>query len=294
MLTIPSPPKSGTCALGAEAMISMSTTFTASSTHGGVPTDAVIASTDNIYFYVNTALLAGLSTNGFDGLLPPRDRSLDGLPLSRAKDASDVLNIVLHAVHNMSPAAYAPTLATLVAALERIPVYGLSPARLAGPSSALYAALLSQAPLAPLTVYAAAARCGLNDLATVVSPYLLPLQLSSLTDGQAEAMGAIYLKWLFLLHKQRVDAMKGILAQAPYPHVETDACTFADQKKVARAWQLAAAYLVSEARPDLPPSTIESTVNSLMTSVTCEGCKDALRKRMQKAVVEWTMVPRTI
>ncbi|KAL1680241.1 hypothetical protein EV122DRAFT_183075, partial [Schizophyllum commune] len=275
----------------ASAMISMSTTFTSGALHGGVPPDVVLVSTDGVYFYVNRALLATASANYFAALLPPAGRSPDGFPLARSQDASDVLNIVLHAVYDMSPARYAPPVTTLLAALDRLPAYGMLPAQHVVPPRALYAVLLAQAPLAPLAVYTAAARYGLNDLAVAVSSHLLSFPLPALTDAQAEAMGAIYLKRLFMLHKQRVDALKGVLAQAPYPHPETEICTFADQKKIARAWQLAATYLVAEAQPDLPPSRMEATVNSLMVGMACEDCKEALRKRLQKAVVEWTMLP---
>ncbi|KAL1746954.1 hypothetical protein HDZ31DRAFT_33103, partial [Schizophyllum fasciatum] len=275
----------------ASALISMSTTFTASAKLGGAAPDIALVSTDGVYFYVNCALLAGVSANGFDGLLPPKDRSPDGYPLGRARDAADVLNVVLHAIYDMSPARYAPSVTTLLSALGRLPAYGLAPAQYAAPPRVLYLILLAQAPLAPLAVYTAAARCGLHDLAVAVSPHLLSFPLPALTDAQAEAMGAVYLKRLFMLHKQRVEALKGVLAQAPYPHPETETCNFADQKKVARAWQLAATYLVAEAQPDLPPSRMEATVNSLMVGMTCESCKEALRTRLQKAVVEWTMLP---
>ncbi|KAI5892601.1 uncharacterized protein SCHCODRAFT_01181002, partial [Schizophyllum commune H4-8] len=275
----------------ASTMISMSTTFTSVATHGGVPPDVVLVSTDGVYFYVNRALLASASANYFAALLPPSVRSPDGFPLAHTQDASDVLNIILHAVYDMSPARYAPPVTTLLAALDRLPAYGMLPAQHVVPPRALYAVLLAQAPLAPLAVYTAAAHYGLNDLAVAVSSHLLSFPLPALTDAQAEAMGAIYLKRLFMLHKQRVDALKGVLAQAPYPHPETEICTFADQKKIARAWQLAATYLVAEAQPDLPPSRMEATVNSLMVGMACEDCKEALRKRLQKAVVEWTMLP---
>ncbi|KAI4525473.1 hypothetical protein K525DRAFT_365251 [Schizophyllum commune Loenen D] len=275
----------------ASAMISMSTTFTSGAMHGGVPPDVVLVSTDDVYFYVNRALLATASANYFAALLPPAGRSPDGFPLAQTQDTSDVLNIVLHAVYDISPARYAPPVTTLLAALDRLPEYGMLPAQHVVRPRALYAVLLAQAPLAPLAVYTAAARYGLNDLAVAVSSHLLSFPLPALTDAQAEAMGAVYLKRLFMLHKQRVDALKGVLAQAPYPHPETEICTFADQKKIARAWQLAATYLVAEAQPDLPPSRMEATVNSLMVGMACEDCKEALRKRLQKAVVEWTMLP---
>ena len=229
--------------------ISMSTAFSSEACHGGLPPDTVLSTTDDIYFYVSRSTLMHASANNFGGLLPARGISPDGLPLAQTPESSDVLNVILHAVHDMSPARYTPTLATLVTALERLPAYGLSPAQHAAPPRALYDALLAQAPLAPLAVYIAAACSNLSDLAVAVSPHLLSFPLHRITDEQAMAMGPVYLRKLFMLHKNRVEALKEILAPAPYPHPETPECSFADQKKVSRSWQLASAYLVTEGRP---------------------------------------------
>ncbi|KAL1714215.1 hypothetical protein EV715DRAFT_276728 [Schizophyllum commune] len=271
--------------------ISMSTAFTSDACHGGVPPDTILSSADNIYFYVSRSILTHASSNNFGGLLPATGVSPNGLPLAQTLDPSDVLNVILHAVHDMPPARYTPTLSTLVAALERLPAYGLSPSRYATPPRALYNALLGQAPLAPLAVYTAAARSELHDLAVAVSPHLLSLPLHRVTDEQAIAMGPVYLRRLFMLHKNRIEALKEILAPAPYPHPETPSCSFADQRKVARSWQLAAAYLVTEGHPDMYPSMMESTVNSLLAEIACDDCKQTLKKRLQKAVVDWTLTP---
>ncbi|KAI4294536.1 hypothetical protein K525DRAFT_274242 [Schizophyllum commune Loenen D] len=275
-------------------LISMSTAFTSNACHGGVPPDTVLASTDGIYFYVSQSILTHASANNFGGLFPAKGVSPDGLLFAQTLDPADVLNVILHTVHDMPPARYTPTLSTLVAALERLPAYGLSPARYATPPRPLYSALLAQAPLAPLAVYTAAARSELHDLAVAVSPHLLSLPLHRVTDEQAIAMGPVYLRRLFMLHKNRIDALKEILAPAPYPHPETPSCSFADQRKVARSWQLAAAYFVTEGRPDMYPSMMESTVNSLLTEIACDDCKQTLKRRVQKAVVDWTMTPRSI
>ncbi|KAI5890649.1 uncharacterized protein SCHCODRAFT_02508352 [Schizophyllum commune H4-8] len=266
-------------------VISMSTAFTSSACHGGVPPDTVLSSTDGIYFYVSRSILTHASSNNFGGLLPAKGVSPDGLPFAQTPDPADVLNVILHAVHDMPPARYTPTLATLVAALERLPAYGLSPARYATPPRALYSALLAQAPLAPLAVYTAAARSELHDLAVAVSPHLLSLPLHRVTDEQAIAMGPVYLRRLFMLHRNRIEALKEILAPAPYPHPETPSCSFADQRKVARACRGVFCYR-------RPSSMMESTVNSLLTEIACEDCKQMLERRLQKAVVDWTMTPR--
>ncbi|KAL1695427.1 hypothetical protein GGG16DRAFT_45381 [Schizophyllum commune] len=268
--------------------ISMSTAFTSDANHGGVPPDTILSSTDNIYFYVSRSIIARASANNFGGHLPAKGVSPDGLPLAQTSESSDVLNVILHAVHDISPSRYTPTLPTLVAALERLPVYGLSPMRYVTPPRVLFNALLAQAPLAPLAVYIAAARSSLDALAVAVSPHLLSLPLHRITDEQAIAMGPVYLRRLFMLHRNRIEALKEILAPAPYPHPETPHCSFADQRRVARSWQLAAAYLVTEARPG---TTMESTVNSLLDNIVCDACKQTLKERLQKAIVDWTMAP---
>ncbi|KAL1706790.1 hypothetical protein EV121DRAFT_278546 [Schizophyllum commune] len=278
------------CNLTPSPPITMSAAFSADARHGGAFPDAILASSDNVYFYVVQAVLTRASVNGFGGLLPIRPVSSLVLPLVRVSDAADVLNIILHAGYDMSLARFGPSSSTLVAALDRLLPYGLAVDQYTAPSCPLYQALLAQASLAPLEVYTAAARHGLDDLAVAMSRHLLSLSLSSVTDEQAKAMGAVYLSRLFRLHKRRMDALRDVLAAEPSLHPETQLCGFADQKRVARAWQLASAYLVSKGRPDLHPLVIEATMHSLAAKIACELCKEALRRRLQKAVMDWMII----
>ncbi|KAL1691135.1 hypothetical protein GGG16DRAFT_125211 [Schizophyllum commune] len=267
----------------------MSAAFTADAYHGGAFPDAILSSSDNVYFYVVHAVLARASTNGFGGLLPIKPVSPFVLPLARVYDHADVFNIILHVVYDMSPARFTPSPSILIATLDRLSAYGLAVALYAAPTCPLYQALLAQAHLAPLEVYTAAARNGLDDLAVAMSPHLLSLSLSSVTDEQAEAIGAVYLSRLFVLHKRRMDALRDVLATEPNPHPETQACSFIDQKKLARAWHLASAYLVSKGRPDLHPLVIQTTMHSLAVKIACGSCHEALRRRLQKALMDWTI-----
>ncbi|KAL1750902.1 hypothetical protein FB107DRAFT_294273 [Schizophyllum commune] len=268
----------------------MSAAFTADAHHGGAFPDAILSSSDNVYFYVVQAVLTRASVNGFNGLLPVRPASTLILPLARVADPADVLNIILHAVYDMSLVRFTPSPATLIAALDRLLIYGLAVALYATPPRPLYLALLAQAPLAPLAVYTAAARNGLDTLGMAVSPHLLSISLSSVTEEQAQAMGAVYLGRLFLLHKTRMDALRDVLASEPFPHPETPHCTFANQKRVARAWQLTSAYLITKGRPDLHPLAIQSAADSLAEKIRCQHCKEALNMRLHKAVTDWTAI----
>ena len=112
----------------------------------------------------------------------------------------------------------------------------------------LYMLLLSSAPLYPIEIYCLAAKFNLEKLAVNSSSHLLSFPLSSITDEMALRMGAVYLKRLMCLHHGRNGALRDILLVPPLPHPQTKECSFADQKRLTRAWALVSAYLAWEAR----------------------------------------------
>jgi len=77
-------------------------------------------------------------------------------------------------------------------------------------------------------------------------------------------------------------------------HGPTPLCDFTEQKRLTRAWALAAAYLAWDARPDLSTSTINSTLGSLQEHLSCQLCGDHLRQRVKQIIVEWSDVKKTI
>ena len=164
---------------------------------------------------------------------------------------STELNVILHALYGTSPAVHSPDIDTLVKAVDRMPVYAISPETLIPTSSPMYDLLLSHAPIRPLDVYALAAHHGLTSLAVSASSHLLSYDLSSITDAMAERIGAVYLKKLLLLHVGRFSSLKTILLHPPLPHPPTRQCAFEDQKKLTRAWALVSAYLAWDARPGM-------------------------------------------
>ncbi|KAJ3506043.1 hypothetical protein NLJ89_g7096 [Agrocybe chaxingu] len=205
------------------------------------------------FFYVHSHVLLAASENGFRGLLPAPPPSSEGQdPILNVPDNSTVLNVVLHTVYDMSCAHYSPSFATLVTAVNRLPVYGVSPRPHIAPTTPLFSLLLSHAPLHPLELYALAASYDLYDLAVSTSSHLLSFPLASLTDEMAEHIGPVYLKRLFFLHFGRSDALKRVLLPPPRPHAPTPFCDFTEQKKLTRAWALASAYLAWDARPGKP------------------------------------------
>ena len=90
---------------------------------------------------------------------------------------------------------------------------------------------------------------GCHVVAEKGSPHLLAFSLATITDKQAERIGAIYLKKLLLLHLERGVALKKILLVPPHPHSPSKECGFDEQKKLTRAWAFASAYLVWYATP---------------------------------------------
>ncbi|KAJ7591132.1 hypothetical protein C8J56DRAFT_553646 [Mycena floridula] len=277
-------------------LVSVSTTFhpTAQLTQPGSqqspPPDLALLSNDSVFFYVHSSRLLAASDNQFRSLLSNVGNSF----VVSVPESSQVLNIILHAIYDLSCASYSPSFETLVAAVNRLPIYGVRPIDRILPKSGLYSSLLSHAPLFPLDVYALASCFDLYDLAVSTSPHLLSYQLSSLTDDQAQRIGPIYLKRLFFLHMGRSDALKRALLVPPHPHPPTSDCDFTEQRKVNRAWTMAAAYLAWEARPDLSTSMLDSTLIPLAEHIDCELCKKALRARIHDLSVQWSLVKRTI
>ena len=230
----------------ANTLVSISTTFFPGSQHLTTQPDTILLTTDNVFFYVDSNLLLATSENSFRGLLPASRQSSNIISLP---EHSTVLNIVLHSIYDMSCVHYSPSFAILITAVNRLPVYGISPKKHIAPSTHLFSLLLSHAPSYPLELYALSASHDLHDLAVSTSSHLLSFPLASLTDEMAQHIGPIYLKRLFFLHFGRSDALKRVLLPPPHPHSPTPFCDIAEQKKLTRAWALASAYLAWDAKP---------------------------------------------
>jgi len=279
-----------------QTMISVSTTFYPGAELDVLSTDLIILSTDSVFFYVHTHKLIAASANGFDSLLPlkahghPEDAG-SFLPLPHD---SVVLNVLLHAIYNMSAAHYAPSAGAVITAVESFERYGLSVETYLAPASPFYTLFLGTAPQAPIEFYAIAGAYNLPHLAIPISSFLLSYSLASLTDELAVKMGPLYLKRLFFLHLGRVEALKRLLLPPPQPHLPTANCDFTEQKKLTRAWALASAYLAWDVRPDLSTHAIEAALRPLSDYLLCDQCNQLLRERINHLVAQWSIVKRTV
>ncbi|KAF8138543.1 hypothetical protein EV363DRAFT_1393988 [Boletus edulis] len=285
---VPTPPGSFT----ASPLVSVSTTFFPGAQNHALPPDLVLLSSDSVFFYVHNHVLLAASENNFNSLLPPPAKAKSG-PMGHVvlvSESSTVLNVVLHAVYDMSCSHYSPSFETIAAALKAMTTYGISLRTRVAPTTPLHTLLLSLAPIYPLELYALAASYDLYDIAIPTSAYLLSFSLASLTDEMAERIGPKYLKRLFFLHFGRADALKRLLLPPPHPHPPTPTCDYAEQKKLTRAWALASAYLAWDARPDLSTGIMESALAPLGEQLSCESCRRTLHERLKTLIVQWSAV----
>lgn len=224
-------------------------------------------------------------------------------------ESSEILNVIFHTLYGTSCAQNSPSLDDLVQAVDCMPTYEVIPQTLIVPQTPLYILLLSYAPLQPMTVYSLAGHHGLAALAEQTSSHLLSYPLSTVDDTLAIRMGPVYLRRLFMLHWKRLGCLKEFLVQPPPRHLPTKDCSTHDQTKLTRAWSLAAASLVWDARPgtcinhhepckefdtesvlDLSTHLISGAFESLIQNVSCHDCRDASKARIRQVVTQWATV----
>ena len=212
--------------------------------------DTILASSDRVLFYVHSNTILATCELAFREYLGgsldnPNFRDI----LIPIPSTSAELNVILHMFYGLSSAPYSPTFEILSNAVDSMPTYSITPRKHIHPETPLYTLLLSYAPLCPVDVYALAAHHKIHSLAVMTSSHLLSYPLHTITDSQADRMGALYLKKLMALHIDRLNALKDVLLKPPYPHPPTRVCDFSSQRKLIRAWSLVSANLAWDARP---------------------------------------------
>jgi len=221
---------------GDQDNVSVSTTFFPGAHVFGSASDLILVPSDSVYFYVHSHVLLSASGNGFNSMLPilaPENRDYFGPgAILAVPEGSHVLNIVLHAIYDLSCTQYSPSFDTLVEAVSTLTTYGIAPKNVITPSTPLYDILLTHATIRPLDLYALASQNDLYDLAVATSSYLLSFSLSAISDEIAERIGPLYLKRLFFLHLGRAEVLRNILLPPPYPHPPTSVCGYSQQKKI--------------------------------------------------------------
>ncbi|KAG5641945.1 hypothetical protein DXG03_003934 [Asterophora parasitica] len=202
-----------------------------------------------------------------------------------------VVDAILHIVYAKPCHAGTYTFPEFVSAIDQMHLYEISPKDHLIPPNPSFSYILSFAPLFPLDLYALAASHDLFELAIATLPHLLSFPLAMIDDITAMRIGGVYLKRLMSLHLSRHTSLKEILFPAPHPHAPTRKCSFDNQKRLQRAWTLAAAYLSWNMQPDLSITSIQTTLSSLEEQVDCEECREELKTRIKDVIERWASVP---
>ncbi|KDQ56994.1 hypothetical protein JAAARDRAFT_58476 [Jaapia argillacea MUCL 33604] len=110
-----------------ESTVTVSTAFYPGSEVDPHPTDLILGSLDGVFFYVHHHRLLRASANQFNSLLSLSysSRSGEDCPVVALPDHSSVLNIVLHAIYEMSVSQFSPSTADLSSGIAALRIYGL-------------------------------------------------------------------------------------------------------------------------------------------------------------------------
>ncbi|KAG8930676.1 hypothetical protein FRC01_002417 [Tulasnella sp. 417] len=299
---------------------------------GGGRSDLIIHTSDTVFFYVHQSVLQARSSNNFGMLLstsyytsnttsperrnihnqipgtgdflgggPPQNMAFiessppdqaNVIPAIFVSEESVVFNTILHLVYDMPCGRYGPSIEVISNALEALPRYGLSTP---GPTNEIWTVLLKQTEMDPLRVYSLGAAHAVDLVCMQSSEHTLNTSLSRLSEADAMAMGAIYLRRLFFLHFGRVEALKRILGPPPDTHANTAACSEATQNAVKKAWKAALAELLLAETPQATPvAAIVSAFGPIANSTQCLTCKERIQERIASVVLAWGNVKRVI
>lgn len=227
-----------------------------------------------------------------DNVPPPPPGQPKSIPTISVIEDSEVFNIILHLVYDMPCGRYGPTIEVISSTLDALPKYGLP---IPDPSNEIWTVLLRQVEVDPLRVYSVGAAHAIDTVCTQSSEHTLSTHLSNVTEANAMAMGAIYLRRLFFLHLGRMEALKRIAGSPPEIHPPTPACSEATQRAIQKAWKAALADLLLVEMPQaIPVSSIISAFGPVANSTQCLACKEKVQDRIASVVEEWGNVKRII
>jgi len=277
------------------AAIWVSTVFSPHASFDPSDPDIIFLSADVAMFYVHRDRIASSSPRWASMVPTTCERASAGsLPMVTLPENSVVLDVMLRAIYQLSDPQHNPAIETIVSAVDALEKYGVRIKTLFEPTSQLFKLVLRHAPLRPLETYAFAAQHGLEALAVLVSPYLLSVDISSISDDTAIQIGPIYFKRLIVLQHSRLTSLRGIIYSPPYPHPPMAKCDLFSRTAVSRAWNLASAQLLIMGKADLSTSDIQAILGSLANSIQCPMCAEGLNNRVREVTSQWLLLDRTI
>ncbi|KAH9917930.1 uncharacterized protein BXZ73DRAFT_53189 [Epithele typhae] len=274
---------------------SLSQVFGPTFEFAGLLPDAVLVVEDQASFYVHSDRLSQVSLNAFGGLLDGTT-GIAG-PTFVVPESPDTLNITLRVVYELSCAHLSPSLDDIESVVNALIKYGIPLDSVTGsPDLPLHALILRHAPERPIEAYALAGHHGLESVAVAVSAHLLAYDTAALTNELALKMGAVYCRRLFMLHQDRLLALRRIVLRPPGTHRPTLVCgTGADgMGRLMRAWALVAAEVVWVASPGMSAQSLQTAFARPGRDIECIECLAMLRAHVQEVAREWSAVKVSI
>ncbi|KAI0758436.1 hypothetical protein BC629DRAFT_1117136 [Irpex lacteus] len=275
--------------------IQVSNTFNLHANLDILPPNVILVSLDKIFFTVHYHRLLALSLNDFGGLLQTKTEPTKDDPLTlMLPEVSDILNILLHCIYDISCDTYHPTFECLAASLPILTKYGLLLQHHVARGKPLFNTLLNHGPIRPLETYTLAASHALEDLAVAASSYTLHIKVYNLAQPIADTIGTVYLQRLHHLHNTRMDGLRALLNEKIFPHVAKPYCSVEQRQVVSRAYHLAGAQVFYDATPAISRPGIEIIMSDLIAAVTCPDCKESLVAHVENLIAKWMLFKRTI
>ncbi|KAG8814321.1 hypothetical protein FRC17_001202 [Serendipita sp. 399] len=254
------------------------------------PGDLFIITADNVYFVVHKRILFEQSNNNFRGyLIDPNTQSLS------VPESSTLFNLILHVIYDFDPTIYKPNLSLISELLDALPLYGVDVIRPFSEGKYFFKITLDHAPAAALETYTLVCRHRLEALAVKCSQYLVSVPLHHLTDQNCISMGPVYLRRLVFLHLGRIERLKILLKPPPASHPPSLLCDALDQRsRLEKPWREAINELCWDITADTPLSRLQSALGPLVEKSPCSECQMAIKERIRKLFVDWTMIKNTI
>lgn len=212
--------------------------------------DLCLVSSDGVFFYIYSKAIRRQCPEAFAPYLDLPSTTTTYYPMTTAMldCPSPVLNIILHALYDISPESYQPSPDIIISSVDLMPAYAIRPDKVILPGCARYKYILTFMPLRPLDVYSMAGHHKIHPLAVHASSYLLGLDMQSIAEDVCIRIGPVYLSRLARLHIQRFTTLKDALLVPPAIHPATLHCDLR-QQDATRIW----AQLCSDPIWDMKP-----------------------------------------
>ncbi|KAG8819951.1 hypothetical protein FRC17_010290 [Serendipita sp. 399] len=254
------------------------------------PGDLFIITADNVHFVVHKRILLGQSNNNFRGyLVDPNTQSLS------VPESSTLFNLILHVIYDFDPTIYKPDLSLISELLDALPLYGVDVIPAFSEGQHFFKITLDHALSSALKTYTLVCKHCLEALAVKCSQYLVSVPLHHLTNEHCISMGPVYLRRLVFLHLGRIERLKILLRPPPTGHPPSLLCDALDQRsRLEKPWRDATNEMCWDITADMPLSRLQGALGPLVEKSTCGECQMAIKERIRKLFVDWTMIKSTI